>query len=262
MGSKMGIKYDLNKINYIQKGSGKKVLLLHGWMSNIDVFKPVIENLSLNFDVLAIDFPGFGKSILPESSWGIYEYADLVYDFIKFKNFYPTTIIGHSFGGRVAIILGSKYSILVDKLILVDSAGLRPKRTVKYYFKVYIYKLIKLISKIFCKIKKIDFETYFSNLKKRLGIKGSKDYEESGQLREIFLKVVNQDLKDEAKKIKKPTLLIWGEKDDATPIYMAKKLQKLIKDSGIVILENAGHFSFLENFQKFIKVVNYFIGLN
>lgn len=258
----MAIEYDIKKINFIREGKGKKVLLLHGWMANIKSFQPVFEKLSKNFDTIALDFPGFGKSEMPPVTWDIYDYAKIIYQFVIENNFYPCTIIGHSFGGRVAIIIGSRYSNIVDKIILVDSAGLKPKRNLKYYLKIYSYKLIKNSVKLICIILKKDFNSNIQKVKEKLNIKGSSDYENSKDLKDIFVKVVNQDLKEDAKKINKPTLIIWGDKDYDTPLYMAKKLNKLIKDSGIVILENAGHYSYLDQFSKFINVVNYFINLN
>ncbi|HPC39119.1 MAG TPA: alpha/beta hydrolase [Exilispira sp.] len=257
----MELDYNIENIYYTRKGSGKKVLLLHGWQASYKIFDIVFENLSKNFDVIAIDFPGFGNSPPPPLNWGIYEYANLVYKFIKYKEFYPCSIIGHSFGGRVSIILGAKYSGVIDKIILVDSAGIKPKRSFKYYYKVYSYKLLKNLVKIYCEIFNKDFENSINLLKKKLKIRGSSDYENAKQLKNIFLKVINQDLSKEAKKIEKPTLIIWGEKDKETPIYMAKKLNRLIKDSGIVLLENASHYSFLEQFNKFIASVNYFLSI-
>jgi len=251
--------YDIKNINFIRKGSGKKVLLLHGWQANIETFKPVFDILSKKYDVIAVDFPGFGNSKIPPSNWDIFDYANIIQNFIKYYNFHPCTIIGHSFGGRIAIILGARANELIEKLILVDSAGLKPKRKLKYFLKVYSYKTIKFFLRIYCLFFKKEFNNTLKKIRERLKIKGSIDYENAGNLKEIFVRVVNQDLSKFAKKIKKPTLIIWGENDIDTPLYMAKKLNKLIKDSGIVILENAAHYSYLDNFNKFIRVVDYFI---
>ncbi len=258
----MELNYNIEDIYFIRKGKGKKVLLLHGWQADSKSFQIVFESLSKNFDVIAIDFPGFGNSPKPSLDWGVYEYAKLIFNFIKFYNFYPCSIIGHSFGGRIALILGSKYSDVIDKIILVDAAGIKPKRKIKYYFKVYGYKILKYFTAIYCKIFNKDFENLIFKLRQKLKIKGSVDYENSKELKNIFVKVVNQDLSNEAKNIKKPTLIVWGENDKETPLYMAKKLNKYIKDSGIVLLENAGHYSFLEQFNKFISAVNYFLSLD
>ncbi|NMC68348.1 MAG: alpha/beta hydrolase [Spirochaetales bacterium] len=258
----MELNYNIENIYYIRKGKGKKVLLLHGWQSNSNSFKIVFEYLIKNFDVIAIDFPGFGNSPNPPLDWGIYEYANIVYNFIKYHNFYPCSLIGHSFGGRVALILGSNFPEIIDKIILVDSAGIKPKRKIKYYYKIYRYKILKYFTKFYCKFFNKDFESLILRVKQKLKIKGSLDYENSKELKNIFIKVVNQDLSKEAKKITKPTLIVWGENDKETPLYMAKKLNKYIKDSGIVLLENAGHYSFLEQFNKFISAVNYFLSLD
>lgn len=258
----MEINYNIKDINFIRKGNGKKVLLLHGWGVDSTIYLTVFEYLSRYFDTIAVDFPGFGKSPIPSIDFSIYEYAYVIYQFIRYHNFYPCSIIGHSFGGRIAIILGSKYMDVLDKIILVDSAGIKPKRTIKYYYKVYLYKMLKYFIKIYCGLSKNNFEKTLKVLKDKLKLKGSSDYENAKNLRNIFVKVVNQDLSSDAKKIKKPTLIIWGEKDDSTPLYMGKKLNKYIKDSGLVILENAGHYSFLDQFNKFIATILYFLNLD
>ncbi|MFN3411627.1 MAG: alpha/beta fold hydrolase, partial [Exilispira sp.] len=113
----MEINYNIKDINFIRKGNGKKVLLLHGWGVDSTIYLTVFQYLSKSYDTIAVDFPGFGKSPIPAADWGIYEYADIIYWFIKYNNFYPCSIIGHSFGGRIAIILGSKYSDILDKII-------------------------------------------------------------------------------------------------------------------------------------------------
>lgn len=254
--------YNIKDINFIRKGSGKKVLLLHGWGVDLTIYSGIFEHLSKYFDTIALDLPGFGKSPIPSVDWGIYQYADIIYQFIKYHNFYPCSLLGHSFGGRIAIILGSKYSDILDKIILVDSAGIKPKRTIKYYYRVYTYKILKFIVKTYCVLSKNNFEKTLKILKDKLKIKGSSDYENAKNLKNIFVKVVNQDLSCDAKNIKKQTLIIWGEKDDSTPLYMAKKLKNYIKDSGLVIFENAGHYSFLEQFNKFTTTIIYFLNLD
>lgn len=242
-------------INYICEGEGNSVLLLHGWGANIGAFAPVINRLKANFKVYAIDFPGFGESDEPKDVFGVFDYARIVKGFIDKMKINEVVLIGHSFGGRISIILGKKYPDLIKKIILVDSAGLIPKRTIKYYFKVYTFKTLKFIYKklFFIKDKEKRMEIFYNKF-------GSTDYKEaSGIMRKVFVKVVNQDLKPLLKEIKVPTLLIWGENDTATPLYMGKIMEKEIPDSGLVVLEDAGHFSYLDKFNKFIIIVENFL---
>jgi len=149
-------------------------------------------------------------------------------------------LIGHSFGGRVAILLASE-SPRIGGIVLVDSAGIRPKRKLSYYYKVYKYKLLKKLG--------------IRNIKA-----GSSDYNKlSGAMKETFVRVVNQDLTGRLSKIVVPTLIVWGSLDKETPIYMAKKLNKHIKGSELNILEGAGHFSYLDNLEQFMGLLKGFV---
>ncbi|WP_200873593.1 alpha/beta fold hydrolase [Candidatus Magnetobacterium casense] len=227
------------------------MLLLHGWASNLDSFVSVQKYLSSRFKVYAIDFPGFGKSGEPKEIWNTEDYCTFLEAFMEKMNIVRPIIIGHSFGGRVAIRLAVKKK--ADKLILIDSAGIRPKRTAKYYFKVYSYKLAKYILK---------------HLSPRLLAKykasvGSKDYiNASPMMKQILIKVVNEDLTKLLPEITIPSLLIWGENDMETPLYQAHVMNKLIPDSGLVILKGAGHFSHIDKMREFLIVTGNFLNIN
>ncbi|MES0337621.1 MAG: alpha/beta hydrolase [Candidatus Magnetobacterium sp. LHC-1] len=227
------------------------MLLLHGWASSLDSFVSVQRYLSSKFKVYAIDFPGFGKSEEPKEIWGTEDYCTFLEAFMEKMNIAKPIIIGHSFGGRVAIRLALKKK--ADKLILIDSAGIRPKRTAKYYFKVYSYKLAKYMLK------------YLSPrlLVKYKGSVGSKDYiNASPTMKQILIKVVNEDLTKLLPEITIPSLLIWGENDMETPLYQANVMNKLIPDSGLVILKGAGHFSHIDKTREFLIVTGNFLNMN
>ncbi|KPU26475.1 alpha/beta hydrolase [Caloranaerobacter sp. TR13] len=250
----MKINIDGLTINYKCEGEGKNILLLHGWGGNIDSFLPVYNHLKNRFRVYAIDFPGFGESQQPNEVWGVYDYARLTKKFIDKMNMEEVILIGHSFGGRVSIVLANKYPELIRKMILVDSAGLIPRRTLKYYIKVYTFKTLKFLYKLlfFWKDKEETMERFYKKF-------GSKDYQQAGDMRKILVKVVNEDLKPLLRGIKASTLLIWGENDEATPVYMGKIMEKEIEDSGLVVLKNAGHFSYLDQYNRFIVIVDKFL---
>lgn len=245
---------DLN-INYICEGEGKNILLLHGWGANIDTMKPILNHLKDRFKVYAVDLPGFGESEQPKGVWGNYEYADIVKKFIDKMEMDEVILMGHSHGGRISIILANKYPKLIKRMVLIDSAGLIPKRTLKYYYKVYTFKILKKIyNKSFFWIDKE------KRMKKFYEKFGSTDYREAqGIMRNIMVKVINQDLKPLLKDIKASTLLIWGRDDTATPIYMAEIMKEEIKDSGLVILDNAGHFSYVDQYHKFKLILDSFL---
>jgi len=242
-------------INYEIEGQGKDVLVLHGWGANMDVMRPIASFLSNHFRVASFDFPGFGMSQEPPVPWSVYDYAEFTEKFIKAVGLNSPVLIGHSFGGRVIICLAGKMGMKVPKIVLVDSAGIKPRRSAKYYLKVCTFKTLKNILKL----------PLFGNNSDKLIEKarkkfGSSDYKNvSGIMRQTMVKVVNEDLKQFLPSIRVPTLLIWGENDAATPLRDAKIMEKLIPDSGLVVLKNAGHFSFLDKTYEFNTIVYNFL---
>ena len=254
----MRICIDNININYIMEGQGDAVLLLHGWGSNIKLFDGIIKNLSKTHTVYALDMPGFGESDEPKEAWNVDDYVDFVIKFINEMKITKLSLLGHSFGGRVIIKMVNRENLdfQIDKLILVDSAGIKPVSSNKKTFKGQLYKFLKKIvgSKLIRKI----FPEALNKLKCKFG---SEDYKNATPvMRDTLVKVVNEDLKDLLPNIKNSTLLIWGDKDEATPISDAYTMNKLIKDSGIVTVEGAGHYSFLESPVLVNSVLNSFLG--
>ncbi|MBE5732285.1 MAG: alpha/beta hydrolase [Clostridiales bacterium] len=209
---------------------GKTVLLLHGFGASsktVDCLFYFLKNRG--YDVISIDFPGFGQSNEPFGVWSIYDYADCVDAFIQYLSLKNVIVVGHSFGGRVGIILASNNKL--DALILIDSAGVKPIRTLKYYLKVAIYKARK-------------------RLKLSTKRSGSEDYRSlSINMRATFVRVVNEHLDKLLSKITVPTLVLWGKQDKDTPVYMAKKINKCIKNSVLYIM-NGGHYSYLDCYNE------------
>lgn len=241
-------------INYIVEGEGEPVIVLHGWGANINTVLPIVNILKDRYKVYALDLPGFGESEEPKEPISSFEYAKIVKDFIVDEGIEKASFIGHSFGGKLSIIMGSKYPDMVNKIVLIDSAGLIPKRGIDYYVKVYSFKSLRFIYKNFFFWLKDDkrMERFYKKF-------GSTDYRDSsGVMRKILVIVVNENLKDLLKDIKAPTLIIWGDEDTDTPLYMAKTMEKEIKDSGLVVLEGAGHYSYLDDYYTFRAVINAF----
>lgn len=233
-------------MEYLKFGSSKEfVVFLHGWGADRNSFlwlKNYFEDKSLIF----VDFAGFGKSPIPKKSMSVFDYVCELKELLDTFQIESLTLVGHSFGGRVAI----KYSFLFQneyenfKLCLVDSAGIKPRRSLKYYYKVYSYKLRKK----FC-----------PNSKKLLTA-GSKDYVSlCPVMKQTFVRVVNEDLSSYAKFISVKTLIIWGEEDKETKMYMARKLKRLIRNSRLEILKGAGHFSFLDEPEEFVIILDTFL---
>ena len=150
------------------------------------------------------------------------------------------TLIAHSFGARVAIKLAKEFGYFLDKLVIVDGAGIKPRRKLKYYYSIYKHKILKRL--------------------KIVHSAGSADYKAlPTAMKGTFINIVNEDLTPLLKFITLPTLIVWGENDRETPLYMAKKMHRLIANSGLVVLKNAGHFSYIDQYQKFIAVLGYFL---
>lgn len=241
---------------YTVSGEGSPVVLMHGWGCTHETVKS-IENICLEkHKVYNVDFPGFGKSTEPSVDnglWGVEDYTQLIEHLVKSEHIDNPILIGHSFGGRVAIVFASRND--TDKVVLVDAAGIKPHRSLKYYYKVYSFKLMKKLTLLF--YGKVKGQVKLDELRAR---HGSSDYRNSSAtMRRIMSKVVNEDFKKVMPEIKAPTLLIWGENDKATPVKDARIMERLIPDAGLVIFPDAGHYSFLDNRLGFAAVLRNFL---
>ena len=247
----MIVNIDGININYEVTGEGKSVVLLHGWGVDLETMRPVQKHLSNRFKVYLVDVVGFGKSELPSKVLNSNDFGDFVKSFLEKLNIEKPILIGHSNGGRAIINLAGRSLAELNKIILIDSAGIKPKRKLNYYFKVYSYKLAKNIFKI------KPLKKYREKLLNKFG---SDDYKKAPEvLRKTLSTVVNEDMKYLMPNIKVPTLLIWGENDTATPITDAKIMEKLIPNAGLVAYKNSGHYSYLENLNNFLIVLDEFL---
>ncbi len=222
------------KTNVLTMGQGKDaVVLLHGWGGSSFSMLGLGNDLCAKYKVIIPDLWGFGKSEDPPHTFDVFDYALCVVKVIKQLNLKQVHIIGHSFGGRLGIIIASLYPQYLKKLVLIDSAGLKSKFSIIKYLKIKRYKHIKkqvLLGK---------------KDKKCLSRFGSKDFLSlNNTLKEVFVRVVNQHLNNLLKDITAKTLILWGKKDKDTPLYMAKVLHKNIKSSKLKLL-NGGHFAYL-----------------
>jgi pimeloyl-ACP methyl ester carboxylesterase len=235
-----------------QAGSGPPVLVLHGWGAKIEAVDPIVRGLASQLTVTAVDLPGFGETALPPAPWGVADYADWTRELMDVLGLERPSIVGHSNGGRIAIHLASHHPERVDKLILVDSAGIRPRRGLRYYRRVALAKTAKHAARFLGPPGRA--------LRKRvLARTASSDYANAGPLRPTFVKLVNEDLTPLLGQIRASTLLIWGDQDDATPLSDGQMMERLIPDSGLVILKGAGHFSYLDQPQRFGRVAVHFL---
>ncbi len=236
----------MNNIFYTKEGDGNDVLFLHGWGGNHDSFKILYPFLK-EVCATCVDLQGFGNSQdPPPSGWNTEDYADNLAEFVRLQNFKNLTVVGHSFGGRIGVVFAAKYPHLLKKLVLIDAAGLK-RASLKRYIAQKRYKKLKK-AVLAGKKDKSALDKY-----------GSEDFKTcKAALRPTFVKVINQSLKSFASEIRCPTLLIWGKEDDATPMWIAKKYRKLIKNSGLVVFKDCGHFCYLDNPRGVAAVLNSF----
>lgn len=249
------IQIDGVNINYDECGpeDGAPIILMHGWGCRLETLASIRSVLADKMHVYNIDLPGHGKSDEPPAIWGVEEYTQLVEKFIKMLGIDNPILLGHSFGGRISILLSSRNR--VKKVLLVDAAGIKPHRSMKYYYKVYTYKAFKHLVYLFASKKRGE-----KILEKYRSKSGSADYAAaSPTMRGILSKCVNEDLKHVMPDIKAPTLLIWGENDTATPLSDAKTMEQLIPDAGLVSFPGCGHYSFLDNPRGFRAVIKEFL---
>jgi len=246
--------YDALQINYERFGSGNPILFLHGWGTNLESFSCLSEPLGKSNDVIAIDFPGFGKSTEPKTPWNLDDYTKMTLAFIKHLNLQKPTLIGHSFGGRVSIKLCEH--IELEKIILINSAGIKPKRKSGYFLRVYGYKIFKTVASLplLRFILKEPLEAYRE-------IYSSSDYKQATPImKQVLTKVVGEDLRDRLKTIEVPVLLIWGDQDTSTPLQDAKLMEQMIPNAGLVVFEGAGHFSYQEQPSRTLTIIRTFLG--
>lgn len=249
-------------VNYevFGKDGGIPVLLLHGWGSSIEGMTSIWRFLESKekYKIYAIDFPGeSNKSSVPPVAWGVPEYGEMVKKFIEEFKIMKPNVIAHSFGGRVTIYLASKYQDLFDKIILTDAAGVKAKMTFRKFRRKIAFKCGKVALKIFTSKK--NYEKKMQEFRDKYS---SPDYKalKSDVMRETFKKVISLDLTPNLNNITRPTLLIWGENDIDTPVYMAETMKKYIKDSGLVVLKDAKHFSYIDKVFEYNMIVDNFLG--
>lgn len=242
-------------IEYRDNGSGRTILLLHGWGMSLSTFDQLSDNLSKNFRVIRLDFPGFGLSPKPVADWSVDDYARITGEFLhKLKIDKLHAIICHSFGGRVVIKGISKGYLNPDKVVFIGTAGVKPRNSVKKF----AYKVIAKIGKVITSLPLI--RRLQPKLRRRLySAAGSTDYLNAEQMSKIFLNTINENLLDDVSNIKHPALLVWGENDTETPLSDANLILDRLSKGRLVTIPNAGHFVYIEAFDEVIKEIGEFL---
>ncbi len=245
------------KMRYDRSGDGPQdVIVMHGWGCKASTVQVLADAAtSPQTTVYNLDLPGFGASQEPPADWGVYDYAHFIEAFSDALGIERPVLIGHSYGGRIAIVYASERP--VGKLVLVDSAGIKPRRSLKYYAKVYSFKAAKHLLPLVLGHKK-----GAEIIERMRGKSGSADYQAASPvMRRVMSTSVNQDLRHHLPDIKAPTLLIWGENDTATPLRDARLMERLVPDAGLVSYPGCGHYSFLERPAQTTAVIRSFLNI-
>lgn len=219
------------------------MLFLHGYLADRNSFAYQTSFFGRYFSVHAVDLKGFGSNRGMEYPYGLSDYAREVKEYICENSLCRPHIVAHSFGGRIAVKLAAENPELFDKIVLTGAAGLKPRRSVKFMAKSFAYRVMK----------------NFMPEEKLLRFY-SDDYRKLDQtMRDSFKKIVTEHLDYALPYVKNKTLLVYGDGDRETPIYMAKRFNRSIADSKLVIIKNAGHFCFIDSPFKFNTEVREFL---
>lgn len=237
---------------YFQKiGKGKDLILIHGWGADVSTFWPVVDYLKKDFTLWLIDLPGFGRSNLPKETFTISDFAEIIAEFIKTNNIKKPAVLGHSYGGKIGIKLAADYPDLIDKLILEGAAGIKPAKNL---LQILIFPLAKIANLVLPNV-----GNYRERIRTKLYKRLESDYKDSGNMKDIFVNTLKEDLTADLPKIQTETLIIWGEKDRAVPLKYGKIMFQLIKNSKLVILEGIGHFPHIKWPERVAYAVKDFI---
>ena len=228
------------QINYRIVGEGQPFLLVHGWGGSIKSLEALAQLIAKTHQAIILDLPGFGESDLPDENWGVEEYAQFLEEFVKSLGLKKIVYFGHSFGGSLGIYLSSQKDSLIEKLILCGSSYKRENKT---------SKLAKFLRFLPFDIKKIIYRIFFPR----------SDLLKYPKLEKNFRKIIRQDLTSCLADIKIPTLILWGEKDQETPLALANELKNKISNSFLKLYPQSSHNLPLKNPELIIAEINKFI---
>ena len=259
-GSRMTEIINNTEVYYEKTGEGNnRVLLLHGWGCDISLMRPVADKLSPHFSLLIPDFPGHGRSGEPPEPWGVPDFASCLAELLKREHFTPCAVIAHSFGARVAAWIAANEPELFTRMILTGAAGIRPPQTEEGKKRAATYQKWKHLEQQLEKIPLMKGAAV--RLKHQIQHKyGSKDYNAlNDEMKKTFVKVIQQDLSDIYCRIHQPTLLMWGDQDGETPLWMGRQMEQSMQDAALILLEGGTHFAYLEQLDRFAIIAEKFL---
>ena len=254
----MEILVDGYRIHYRISGQGTKTaVILQGWGTELSVYDSVAAAIAEEYRVIQLDLPGFGKSEEPREPWNVNGFAVFFCKFLLAFKIRSATLIGHSYGGRVIIKLAAldRLPFRIERIVLIDSAGVLPIRTPQQERKIRTYKTLKKL--LDNRVVRFLIPETVKEWKSR---QGSADYRNATPvMRQCLVMAVNEDLTEYLPKVRQETLLIWGDKDTATPIRDAKIMEEKMPNAGLAVIEGTGHYSFLEDPVRFRGILQAFL---
>lgn len=227
-----------HRIHYTLEGKGEPLVLLHGWGQNMAMMKFIADHFKQRFQVLNLDLPGFGESEEPKCVWNLDDYTLCIHECCKALQLSNPTLIAHSFGARIALLYAHRYQ--AQKLVLTGAAGIKKSKTLQYYIRIYTYKLLKKLH--------------------MAPDMGSEDYKSASEvMKGVLIESVERDLRSLLPQITNEALLVWGEKDEATPLWMGETMEKMMPNATLIVLDGDDHFAYFHQPQRFIAILEYFL---
>lgn len=237
---------------YQVSGQGPTLLLLHGWQDSLKTFDGLCHELGADYQVVRVDFPGFGGSEQPKEAWDVGKYAQWLASFLKKIECQPEVVVGHSMGGRIAIKGIAEGVLKPEKLVLIASGGVKSQLGLKGK----VAKTLALGSKL-GRLPKAD--RWKARARQILYGWLKSDYYAAGPLQETFKLIVAEDLLSTAAQIDRPTLIIWGANDTVVPPSDGEQFTKAIIGSKLEVIEGAGHFVHQEKSAEVARLIKDFI---
>jgi pimeloyl-ACP methyl ester carboxylesterase len=252
MMSSMQVIVDGLMTNYLETGTGKTILALHGWGSDSSTFAELMKEFGESYLFIAVDLPGFGASQKPTAAWGLDDYAKFVQAFLRKLDSEPFAILAHSNGAAIAVKAVASGVLKPEKLILMGAAGIRPKQTSR-----------KLVLKAIAKTGKAATivlpPTVRKKIRERFYDKIGSDYRRIEGMEATFNKTVNEDVLPLAAQVDIPTLLLYGEADTSTPPLYGELYKEAMPNATLEVIGGAGHYVHIDAKDKTEKAIGEFL---
>ena len=189
-----------------------------------------------------LDLPGFGESAEPPRAWSVRDYVEFCLAFLDAHNLDSAHYFGHSLGGRIGLMLAAEHPERIDKMTLSNSAGIKLQPSIGQRLR------LGMVRRARTGLSAIGMDSAAESLRNFYSRRyGSADYQAASPImRGTLVKIVNQDLLEYARRAATPTVLIWGDADEDTPLWMGQKLESIMPDAALIVHPGAGHYAYLD----------------